>query len=156
MAMMEEALARIEAQRDGDAGVNEVCDFLTAWVKLEEEAAALVLDKKKTAKGAFSALHEYAQKNQKNGYYRYEEKLAFAKIMAYYGVPEKEADTRLERGLFYRVMAKKLEKWCPYGEAPQGLVAPLSGASAPLSGASAPASAAPATGLSLSLSDLGL
>ena len=61
--------------------------------------------------------------------------------MAYYGVPEKEADTRLEHGLLYQVMAAKMEKWRPYGEAPQVMkTAPVS---------------APA-GLSLSLSDLGL
>lgn len=136
MAMMEEALDRIEEQRGSDAGVNEVCDFLSAWVKSDPAVAALVLKKEKTAQGAFEALKEHARKHQQGGYYRYEEKLAFVKIMAYYGVAEEEADTRLERGLFYRVMAEKLEKWRPYGEAPSA------------------ASAAP--GLSLSLSDLGL
>ena len=40
MANVDEALARIEAQRGDDAGVNEVCDFLAAWVESEEEAAA--------------------------------------------------------------------------------------------------------------------
>lgn len=150
MATIEEALARIEAQRDGDAGVNEVCDFLTAWVKSDPAAAALVLKKKKTAKGAFDALKEYARKKQQGGYYRYEEKLAFSKIMEYYGVAEEEADTRLERGLFYRVMAEKLEKWRPYGEAPQGSSA------APGAALKAPEMEKAAPGLSLSLSDLGL
>lgn len=139
MAMMEEALARIEEQRGSDAGVNEVCDFLAAWVKSEEEAAALVLKKKKTAKEAFTALKEYARKHQQGGCYRYEEKLAFVKIMEYYGVSEEEADARLEHGLFYEVMAAKLEKWRPYGKEPVR-----------------EAEVAPSVGLSLSLSDLGL
>ena len=150
VAKVDDALERIEKQRGSDAGINEVLDFLTAWVTAEgETSAALILDKGKTAKGAFDALKTYAQKNQKGGYYRYEEKLAFAKIMAYYGVPEKEADTRLEHGLFYRVMAAKMEKWRPYGEAPQGSSA-VSASDTPISAASAPAV------LSLSLSDLGL
>ena len=143
MAMMEEALARIEEQRGSDAGVNEVCDFLAAWVKSEEEAA-LVLKKKKTAKEAFTALKEYARKHQQGGCYRYEEKLAFVKIMEYYGVSEEEADARLEHGLFYEVMAAKLEKWRPYGKEPVRAAEV------------APPEKTPSVGLSLSLSDLGL
>lgn len=145
MPKAEEALARIEAQRGEDAGINEVCDFLSAWVKAEgESAAALVLAKEKTAQGAFEALKAYARKKQKGGYYRYEEKLAFVKIMAYYGVAEEEADARLEHGLFYEVMAAKLEKWRPYGK--ETVWAPQA----------APPKKAPPVGLSLSLSDLGL
>ena len=144
MAMMEEALDRIEEQRGSDAGVNEVCDFLSAWVKSEPAAAELVLEKEQTAKGAFTALKEYARKHQKDGYYRYEEKLAFVKIMAYYGVAEEEADARLEHGLFYRVMAEKLEKWRPYGK------------ETVWAAEEATPKKTPPAGLSLSLSDLGL
>ncbi|MGP1470930.1 MAG: hypothetical protein ACTTJE_04965 [Schwartzia sp. (in: firmicutes)] len=144
MGKAEEALARIEAQRGEDAGINEVCDFLSAWVKAEGDAAALVLAKEKTAKGAFAALKAYARKHQKGGYYRYEEKLAFSKIMAYYGVAEEEADARLEHGLFYEVMAAKLEKWRPYGKETVWATQ------------AAPPKKAPPAGLSLSLSDLGL
>ena len=147
MAKIEDVLARIEAQRGEDAGINEVCDFLSAWVKAEgESAAALVLAEEKTAQGAFEALKAYARKHQKGGYYRYEEKLAFVKIMEYYGVAEEEADARLEHGLFYEVMAEKLEKWRPYGNEPvrAAEVTPPE------------REKAPSVGLSLSLSDLGL
>lgn len=120
MTATEKALARIEGFRTDDASINAILNFLEAWVKADgDDAARRVMTKKNTPKGAYQALMEYAKNHQKGGRYGYETKEALVKIMGYYGVSEKAADSRLEDGLMYAYIKEELARWQPYGNAPE-------------------------------------
>ena len=43
VAKVDDALERIEKQRGSEAGINEVLDFLAAWVTAEGEAPATLI-----------------------------------------------------------------------------------------------------------------
>lgn len=111
--MAKDALEKLESLY-GKANDSEkaIIDFLKVWIAEDESAAEKVGADKKTPKGAYNAMRDYAQKKNLQGLHGKE---AWVQVMKYYGEDETSADQKLEHGLMFACIRAEMEKWAPYG-----------------------------------------
>lgn len=146
MTTSKKALEKLDKEWEKAGKADQaIIEFLRVWVAEDEAAAEKVLADKKTAKGAYEAMRDFAKNNSRQGLHGKE---AWVRVMVYFGETEESADQKLEHGLMYACLKAEIEKWRPYGkDVPEITTAP-----APETGKENK----PAGGFDLSLEDLGL
>lgn len=75
------------AQKADHPGVATIGEYLTYRLQREPGLAGQILQEDKTIEGAFTAIRDYARKNQKNGWCYVPPDKALALACEYFGIP---------------------------------------------------------------------
>ena len=95
---------------------DRIKEFCLLWLEVSDKAAELILKKKKTVDGAYTAMRENASKNRGSATcVCTPPEEAVGTILEYFGM--KDVQQKLEHGLLYQMMMAASKKFRPYGVA---------------------------------------